>query len=172
MFERGFTAYEYDGTIEGLLCCVFESYQKKEMPLDITPSGERQLTLGTTRFIQTDLTKAARVRRAIPRKISHDALMLFESYHASIYELEIKKRLYSSGAMEADTYRERIPRLDKTRTYTHNALLTQVNVLNRIAAEGNLPPVYDGIVSEERPYRREVANAVLDFVQQIILNRA
>ena len=36
------------------------------------------------------------------------ALMLFESYHASIYELEIKKRLYSSGAMEADTYRERI----------------------------------------------------------------
>ena len=100
------------------------------------------------------------------------ALMLFESYHASIYELEIKKRLYSSGAMEADTYRERIPRLDKTRTYTHNALLTQVNVLNRIAAEGTLPPVYAGIVSEERPYRREVANAVLDFVQQIILNRA
>ena len=74
--------------------------------------------------------------------------------------------------MEADTYRELIPRLDKTRTYTHNALLTQVNVLNRIAAEANLPPVYDGIVSEERPYRREVANAVLDFVQQIILNRA
>ena len=98
--------------------------------------------------------------------------MLFESYHASIYELEIKKRLYSSGAMEADTYRELIPRLDKTRTYTHNALLTQVNVLNRIAAEASLPQVYDGIVSEERPYRREVANAVLDFVQQIILNRA
>jgi len=100
------------------------------------------------------------------------ALMLFESYHKLIYELEIKKKLYSNGAMEADTYRELIPRLDKTRTYTHNALLTQVNVLNRIAAEASLPPVYDGIVSEERPYRREVANAVLDFVQQIILNRA
>lgn len=100
-----------------------------------------------------------------------NALMLFESYHKSVYELEVKKRLYSSGAMEADTYRELIPRLDKTRTYTHNALLTQVNVLNRIAAEASLPPVYEGIVSQERPYRREVANAVLDFVQQIIVNR-
>lgn len=101
-----------------------------------------------------------------------NALMLFESYHKSVYELEVKKRLYSSGAMEADTYRKLIPRLDKTRTYTHNALLTQVNVLNRIAAEASLPPVYEGIVSQERPYRREVANAVLDFVQQIIVNRA
>lgn len=92
MFERGFTAYEYDGTIEGLLCCVFESYQKKEMPLDITPCGERQLTLGTTRFIQTDLTKAARVRRAIPRKISHDALMLFENVFLTFME---QKELYT-----------------------------------------------------------------------------
>lgn len=100
------------------------------------------------------------------------ALMLFEDYHRAIYELEIKKYLYACGAMDADEYRELIPRLDKTRTYTHNALLTQVSVLNRIAAEAGLPPVYDGVVSEERPYRREVANAALDYVQGIILNRS
>ena len=65
-----------------------------------------------------------------------------------------------------------ITRLDKTRTINHNALLTRVNILNRIAAEVNLPPFYDGIISEERPYRREVANAVLDYVQKIIVERA
>ena len=99
-----------------------------------------------------------------------DAIMVFEDYHKSIFDLEVKKRLFAHGAMESDDYRELIPRLDRTRTITHNALLTQVNILNRIAAEAGLPPVYDGIVSEERPYRREVANAVLDYVQQIILN--
>ena len=100
------------------------------------------------------------------------ALMLFEDYHRAIYELEVKKHLYACGAMDADEYRELIPSLDKTRTYTHNALLTQVNILNRIAAEASLPPVYDGVVSEERPYRREVADAVLDYVRGIILHRS
>ena len=99
------------------------------------------------------------------------ALMTFESYHRAIFELEIKRQLYSGGAMEGEEYREMITRLDKTRTINHNALLTQVNILNRIAAEASLPPFYEGVVSEERPYRREVANAVLDYVQKIIAER-
>ena len=100
------------------------------------------------------------------------ALMVFENYHRAIYELEIKRRLYSGGGMDANAYRELISRLDKTRTIHHNSVLTQVNLLNRIAAEVNLPPFYDGIVSKERPYRREVANAVLDYVRKIIEERA
>ena len=99
------------------------------------------------------------------------ALMIFESYHRAIYELEIKRRLYSGGAVEGDAYREMLTRLDKTRTINHNALLSQVNILNRITAEVNLPPFYDGTVSEERPFRREVANAVLDYVRRIIVER-
>lgn len=100
------------------------------------------------------------------------ALMTFESYHRAIYELEIRRRLYSGGAMEGEEYREMVTRLDRTRTIDHNALLTQVNILNRLAAEADLPPFYEGIVSKERPYRREVANAVLDYVQKIIVERA
>lgn len=100
-----------------------------------------------------------------------DALESFEQYHAAIYALEIKKKLYAAGAMDADTYREEIPALDKTRTVHHNALLTQVNILNRLAKLAGLPPFYDGVVSEERPYRREAANALLAFVEQVILNR-
>lgn len=100
------------------------------------------------------------------------ALLVFESYHRAIYELEIKRRFFSNGVMEADAYRETITRMDRTRTINHNALLTQVNILNRIAAEVNLPPFYEGVVAEEQPYRREVANAVLDYVQRIIVERA
>ena len=100
------------------------------------------------------------------------AVMAFEHYHKSIYDLEIKKRLYECGVMDSETYRELIPALDKTRTNTHNALLTQVNILNRMAAGAGLPPVYDGTVSEERPYRRQVADAVLEYVRQVILDRS
>ena len=28
-------SYRYDGTFDGLMCCVFESYMKKELPTEI-----------------------------------------------------------------------------------------------------------------------------------------
>ena len=99
------------------------------------------------------------------------SLETFESYHQAIYALEITRRLFSCGAIESDKYREQTQTRDRTRTVNHNALIAQVNFLNRLAAEAKLPPFYDGVVSEERPYRREVANAVLEFVRQVIVDR-
>lgn len=66
-------AYSYDGTFEGLLCCVFESYEKKEMPPAIFGPDEAQTTLFPAREIATDLSKAWRVAASIPRKISGEA---------------------------------------------------------------------------------------------------
>ena len=43
--------------------------------------------------------------------------------------------------------------------------------MNRMAEEASLPPLYDGVVSEERPYRRELADAVLAFVREVMINR-
>lgn len=37
--------YRYDGTLDGLLCCVFESYAHKELPGDIVIQGEAVETL-------------------------------------------------------------------------------------------------------------------------------
>jgi len=99
------------------------------------------------------------------------AMESFEDYHRAIYNLEITRRLFSCGAMESDEYRAETVERDRSRTFNHNAVLAQVNYLNRLAAEAGLEPFYDGIVSEERPYRREVANAVLEFVRDVILNR-
>lgn len=96
----------------------------------------------------------------------------FEDYHRAIYRLEITRRLFSCNAIDSDTYRSDTVERDRARTVNHNAVIAQVNFLNRLAQEANLPPFYDGIVSEERPYRREVANAVLEFVRDVIVNRA
>lgn len=99
------------------------------------------------------------------------AIELFESYHEAIYRLEITRRLFSCAAIDPEVYRAENVRRDRTRTVNHNAVIAQVNLLNRMAAEANLPPLYDGVVSEEKPYRRQLANAVLDFVGDVIANR-
>lgn len=95
----------------------------------------------------------------------------FEDYHRAIYYMETIRRLFSCKAIDPDTYRIETMERDRCRTVNHNAVLAQVNLMNRLASEAGLPPFYEGIVSEERPYRREVANAVLDFVRDVILNR-
>ena len=101
-----------------------------------------------------------------------NALLVFEKYHRAIIELEIQRRLYAAGAMAADEYREQIPLLDRTRTVTHNALLTQVRLLNTLAGEIGAEPFYPGAVSEAYPCRREVADAVLDYVETLIRERS
>lgn len=66
-------AYRYDGSWDGLLCCLFETYLAKEMPHEIFSHEELQQTLYPAREIVTDPAKAKRVRAAIPAKISKAA---------------------------------------------------------------------------------------------------
>ena len=95
----------------------------------------------------------------------------FQSYHAAIYKLELQMKLYSHGRMDGDAYRNSIAEMDATRTINHNAVIANVRVLNRIADQYDLPPFYEGVISEERPYRRELANAVLEYVETVARNR-
>ena len=98
------------------------------------------------------------------------AISTFEEYHQAIFKMELWMKVFSK-AISGSEYQDNVTRLDKSRTTNHNSVLGNVNLLNRLAEKNNLPPVYDGIVSQERPYRREVANAVLEYVEQIIKNR-
>ena len=101
----------------------------------------------------------------------YDVLKGFEEYHAKIIEMEIKIKLFPAGTLDREEYQYMITELDKHRTMQHDSVLTGVNILNRMAERENIDPIYNGKVSKERPYRREVANAVLDFIQDIIVNR-
>lgn len=99
-----------------------------------------------------------------------NTVMDFEEYHYAIYKMEHFIRFKDSD-MDSTEYKNTMEELDGNRTRKHNTILTGIKIMNRLAEKNNLNPVYDGTVSEERPYRREVANAVLEYVEQIIKDR-
>lgn len=76
MSDRADVIYAYDGTFEGLLCCVFESYAQKEIPAEILSPAVPQTTLFSGKEIITDFRKAQRVLDSIPRQIGDNALEL------------------------------------------------------------------------------------------------
>lgn len=89
--------YVYDGSFDGLLCCVFESYERREIPSEITAESELQPTLFATKYIRTDFERSARLRRAIPLKICPEAYVHVRKGYLSNHpqkELLILKFLY------------------------------------------------------------------------------
>lgn len=95
----------------------------------------------------------------------------FEDYHKAVFDDQMFQIIYGGGALDGDEYRERRSSVDRTRTICHNGVISNVNILNRMACKAGIEPVYDGVVSEERPYRREVANSVFEYIENIINNR-
>ena len=82
--------YRYDGSFEGMICCVYESFYCREHPLAITEPGCAQMTLLDTREIITDISRAERVIEAIRAKISPEALDLVrKSYLTCLAEKEL-----------------------------------------------------------------------------------
>ena len=59
--------YRYDGTMQGFLCCVFESFRRRELPCGICSPEEGRLTLFPEREIATDPARARRVLTGIER---------------------------------------------------------------------------------------------------------
>ncbi|MBQ6606917.1 MAG: DUF3232 domain-containing protein [Firmicutes bacterium] len=95
----------------------------------------------------------------------------FEQYHRAVFDDQMFQLFYVGSAIEGDEYREGRTAVDKTRTIYHNSVITSVSILNRLADKAGLDPIYDGVVSEEQPYRRQIANAVFEYIESIINNR-
>ena len=70
MYHRTDVIYRYDGTWEGLLSCVFASFEKKEEPADIRCWDEEQLLLLPERVIGTDEEHAWRVKLSLRTRLS------------------------------------------------------------------------------------------------------
>jgi probable DNA metabolism protein len=73
MSYRTDVAYSYDGSFNGFLCCVYESYSQQELPYEIVSQEEEQGFLLPARPIATDLNTAKRVYATIAAKISREA---------------------------------------------------------------------------------------------------
>ena len=95
----------------------------------------------------------------------------FETYHAAVYKLETYKKIHGRNIKNGEIYRDTVTELDRNRTICHNAVIANVSILNRLSDMQNLDPFYDGIVSEERPHRRNLANVVFEYVEKIIKQR-
>ncbi|MDD4851122.1 MAG: DUF4130 domain-containing protein, partial [Gemmiger sp.] len=59
--------YRYDGTFPGFLCCVYESYAKREIPVGVLSPEEGQLSLFDSKEIATDAARARRVYAGLGR---------------------------------------------------------------------------------------------------------
>lgn len=101
----------------------------------------------------------------------YDITKSFECYYCTVYEMEMKSRLYNSSILGGDAYQEMVTLADQNRTFSHDALIVQVEAMNNLASAHSLPPVYDGVVSREKPYRRMLADAVFQWMEEIIKNR-
>lgn len=65
-------AYIYDGSFEGLLTCIFETYARHQDPEDIVRDDLLQLRLGQTALaVETDAGKARRVLAGIERQAGY-----------------------------------------------------------------------------------------------------
>ena len=81
--------YEYDGSFEGLLTCVFESYAQKEVLTAITCGEDIQSTLFPVRTVLTDRDHAARVYRKVVKLSPEAADLLRRGFLTCLPEREI-----------------------------------------------------------------------------------
>lgn len=90
MLDRSDLIYRYDGSFDGMLCCVFESFYAKERPGSIQGPDAAQMMLLEEKNIATDVQKAQRVRTAIAQKISAEALgFVLNAYRTCLPEREL-----------------------------------------------------------------------------------
>ena len=98
------TIYSYDGTFEGFLTCVFESYSRKAFPVDIFPRKEEQKNIfATKQDIVSDPIKAERVWKGILKKLSdRNKQIVFYAFLSEEQGIEMKiyrfvRRLFSTS---------------------------------------------------------------------------
>ena len=60
-------AYCYDGSFAGFLCCVFESYARREIPAEVCPPEEGQLNFFSARGTSQRTRSARRVAAGLER---------------------------------------------------------------------------------------------------------
>ena len=81
--------YYYDGSFEGFLCCIFDSYANKEVLTAIDCDEDFLPTLFDTRTIQTDRDHANRVLRKVIKCSPYAAELLQKGFLTCLPEKEL-----------------------------------------------------------------------------------
>lgn len=81
--------YCYDGSFDGFLCCIFESYAKHEVPTAICRDEDFVPTLFSVRKILTDRNHATRVFQKIVKLSSYTSNLLQEGFLTCLEHREL-----------------------------------------------------------------------------------
>lgn len=81
--------YEYDGSFEGFLSCVFESYLCKELPAAFSSGEELPSSLFPVRTVLTNPERAARVYRKVTKLSPEAADLLRRGFLTCLPEKEL-----------------------------------------------------------------------------------
>ena len=84
--------YTYDGSFEGFLCCIFDSYANKEVLTAITDDEDSAPILFPVRAIQTDSGHAGRVLRKLHKLSPYGEELVRRGFLTCMEDREI--RLY------------------------------------------------------------------------------
>ena len=117
--------YQYDGSFEGLLCCVFESYTKKERPTAILRDGDEEPSLFEIRAVATDRAHAQRIYRSLYRRSPDVGPFLRRAFLTCLPDKEIAIYRFI-----VQVYREGAPLLSHLSDETYYPLLRAVRHLS------------------------------------------
>ena len=127
MFETAPIAYRYDGTLDGLLCCIFSCFVEKRMPTCLIAPDAEQLPLYPVVDIETDSIKANRVAKGICGRISAevmemitDAMCCTDTDGADLFALQTACLGFEVGAGVVDMLTE--PCVDRLTKALRHAL--------------------------------------------------
>ncbi len=81
--------YTYDGSFEGFLCCIFESYANKEVLTAICRDEDFLPTLFAVRAVQTDRSHAGRVYRKVVKLSPYGAKLLQKGFLTCLTDKEL-----------------------------------------------------------------------------------
>lgn len=93
-----------------------------------------------------------------------DVVVSAGKYVAAVTVMECASRNYAGRT--GTEKREEVERTDKARTVAHNAFISAVDIVNRIAERNGVDPIYAG-----GPERRQYGDFAFEIVKEIFLER-
>lgn len=129
--------YQYDGSFEGLLCCVFESYTKKERPTAILRDGDDEPSLFEICAVTTDRAHAQRIYRSLYKRSPEVGSFLRRAFLTCLPDKEMAIYRFI-----VKFYREGAPLLSRLSDDTYLPLLKAVRQLRARSSNSAASPAF------------------------------
>lgn len=104
-------------------------------------------------------------------KAVFEALCTFESYHQAVVRETGFHRVFLNSTSGSPENQNQYSQFDRSRTIGHNAVIVYLQMLNQLTELYKVPLFYTGSVSEDYPHRREIGDAILQFLHDLVDSR-